>query len=419
MISSIIEQIQPLLKDIYQLKKNTIKEKLKNGQKIKVVFLVVYASVWKLKDLYFLMKEGDIFEPIIVIIPDIVHNRENAKDKVKENFLFFQKNNYNVFSSYDSNNNAFIDIKNTINPDIVFFTNPHELSLPIYHIDNFLDSLTCYVPYGFMIANIQNDQFNQKIHNFAWQLFYETPAHVAMAKMYALNKGENVILTGYPLLDELFKTDFEFKSPWKKQNQNKKKIIWAPHHTIEEDNEQLAYSCFLKIKDFMLDVAIKYKDNIQIAFKPHPLLKQKLYSELDKNAVDEYYKKWEITENCQFEDNDYIDLFLTSDGMIMDSISFMSEYLVTGHPALFTVRNHTIKSKFNEYGKLCYETLYKTENLENDITDFIENIILKENDYMADTRLNFVEKYLKPLGDKTATENIYNHLVKELRGSKI
>lgn len=414
--ASAINDLKNYLKNVYAIKKSLARNKIKNGEKIKVLFLVVHPSVWKLKDLYWQMTDSKIFEPLIAIIPNIVHSKDKAKDELKEHVIFFKNCGYKVVNTYNEINNNYIDVKETLKPDIVFFTNPYPLSHPLYHINNFLCILTCYMPYGIMTANIQKSQFNQEIHNYAWKLFYETPAQVDMAKKYAYNEGENVILTGYPLLDEIFKNDYEPKNFWKTQTSVKKKIIWAPHHTLENNTNVLAYSCFLEISDFMLKLAKKYKEQIQIAFKPHPILKSKLYAIWGEAKTNEYYSEWESLKNGQLEENDYIDLFLTSDAMIMDSISFMSEYMATGKPSLFTVKDETIKYKFNEYGMLCYDMLYKTKSLKNDIIDFIKNVVINEKDCMKEARLNFIESYLKPPNSKTATQNIYDYLLKEIVG---
>jgi CDP-glycerol glycerophosphotransferase (TagB/SpsB family) len=230
-------------------------------------------------------------------------------------------------------------------------------------------------------------------------------------RKYSINKGRNVIFTGYPLFDKLFNIKTQ-NNPWKKQDILKQKIIWAPHHTIENNEKQLAFSCFLLLYDFMFEVAEKYSDKIQIAFKPHPLLKNKLYNHHDWgiSLTNEYYQKWENLSNGQLEDGDYIDLFLTSDAMILDSISFMTEYMVTHKPILFTIRDNSIYSKFNEFGIFNFKLLYKTNNWKSDIIDYIENIVINEEDTMKNIRIDFVKKYLAPPNNITASENIYNEI---------
>jgi CDP-glycerol glycerophosphotransferase (TagB/SpsB family) len=150
-----------------------------------------------------------------------------------------------------------------------------------------------------------------------------------------------------------------------------------------------------------------------MAFKPHPMLKNNLYNHPDWgiSLTEEYYRKWENLSNGQLEEGEYIDLFLNSDAIILDSISFMTEYIVTQKPTLFTIRDRSIYSKFNEFGILNFNLLYKTNQLEVDIINYIENII-NETDTMKNDRIDFINKYLTPPNNRTASENIYGEVEK-------
>ena len=48
--------------------------------------------------------------------------------------------------------------------------------------------------------------------------------------------------------------------PWKLRDMNLKRIIWAPHHTIEGNTDDIAFSTFLEYYDLMLEIAEKYSD---------------------------------------------------------------------------------------------------------------------------------------------------------------
>ena len=201
-----------------------------------------------------------------------------------------------------------------------------------------------------------------------------------------------------------------------KTKKKKKKIIWAPHHSIEDNDDFLGYSNFLNYYDKFIEISKKYKDILQIAFKPHPSLYAKLsaHKEWGKNKTDNYYKKWKEMENTQIEQKNYVDLFIKSDAIIMDSISFILEYMFVNKPSLFMLKDANSQSKFNTLGKLAFETLYKSSS-EEDIIDFIENQVLKEIDPMKRQRSEFAKEYLVPPNGKNASENIYNHIRKELK----
>ena len=125
------------------------------------------------------------------------------------------------------------------------------------------------------------------------------------------------------------------------------------------------HSNFLWLAEKMLSFTEKYKDKIQIAFKPHPNLKKQLISHpgWGKPKVDEYYDKWNSLDNGQLEEGDYFDLFLQSDAMIHDSVSFLSEYLYTMKPCCYVIKNENLIDSFlNDFGKAALE-LHDLQNL--------------------------------------------------------
>jgi CDP-glycerol glycerophosphotransferase (TagB/SpsB family) len=128
-----------------------------------------------------------------------------------------------------------------------------------------------------------------------------------------------------------------------------------------------------------------------------------------KKKTDAYYNKWENLENGQLENGDYIDLFLTSDALIHDCGSFMAEYLITGKPSLFMVRDESIMEYWNTFGEKALAVHYQSRN-KKQVIDFIENIVLNENDSMKEERNNFVQNNLIPKNNQTASENILKYL---------
>ena len=54
--------------------------------------------------------------------------------------------------------------------------------------------------------------------------------------------------------------------------------------------------------------------------------------------------------NTQTEFGEYRDMFLTSDAMILDSVSFMQEYLFTEKP-LLVLRKEKDSESFNTFGE--------------------------------------------------------------------
>lgn len=396
---------------LFQYRYYWIKKRLKNKKRINVVFFIIHASVWKLDGLYKKMCKNKRLNPIIVICPYISQGEANMFDEMCEVEKMLTNKNYHFVNAYDRHRKVWLDVKTELCPDIVFFTNPYfGITKKEYYITNYTNSLNCYVPYSYTCDWLYEFQYNQPLQNFVWRFFLESNISKKIAKKHSLVRAKNVLVTGYPGLDIFFDKDYQPINVWK--NTQQIKLIWAPHHTIGNlAEEAITFSTFLQYSDYMLEVAKKYKNILQIAFKPHPILKPKLYKHAlwGKERTDAYYHCWETMENTQLEMSDYIDLFMTSDAMIFDSVSFITEYLYTKKPALFLCREG-IEKQLNEMGKISWNIHYKANSKED--IDFFINLLLEGKDPLREGRVAFYKEYLMPINRQTATDNIYSAIEK-------
>ena len=387
----------------------TIK-RLHGKQIIKVAFFATHSSVWKYDYLYRLMVKHPRFEPIIIVCPVVNYGMENMIREMDKSYQLFKSFNYNVVRAYDIKTKKYLDVKKGIAPDVIFYTNPYRgLIDDRYYIYNFSDTLTCYAPYGYAMSNNEDMLFNLPFHNLLWKAFYETDIHKELAQQYAINAGINVVTSGYLLFDEF---DF-YKQQYSYKKQDKRKIIiWAPHHTIEENSKVLGYSCFFNYYDVFLKLRDEYKDIIYWIFKPHPILREKLYKHplWGKTKTEQYYNNWNDSDYSEINEGDYTDIFLKSDAMILDSISFVAEYFYTKKPLLFTTKDETILNKFNRFGKEVFKHIYKSRKVE-EIKEFIDNVVLRGQDPLYENRNQFYENVLYK---KNVSKNILNVLEIEI-----
>jgi hypothetical protein len=387
-------------------------EIVRKKEKIKVAFFLIHEPVWKYDVLFDLMLRHPRFEPVIFVCPVVNYGMDNMLFEMDKSFESFKKKGYNVIRTFDIETGKYLDIKKTFSPDIIFFTNPYQ-SLQDYrfYIKQFPNILTCYVPYAVMTTNYEMF-YNLDFHNLVWKVFSETPIHKAIASNFQKNRGQNNVVTGYPGFDQLLINKTLSFDVWKNKNSSLKKIIWAPHHSMNELN---MVSNFLEYHDVFIELAINYKGKLQIAFKPHPLLRIKLEKDpnwgTEKTSI--YYNKWENLENGQFENSEYDNLFLTSDAMIHDCGSFMSEYLITGKPSLFMVRNESVMNHWSDFGEKAVAVHYQSRD-KKELIDFIESVVLGGNDWMKEERNSFVKNNLTQGNNLTASENILNYLESQI-----
>ncbi|HPX76341.1 MAG TPA: CDP-glycerol glycerophosphotransferase family protein [Bacteroidales bacterium] len=399
----------------HQAKYKKIVAKKGKKERLKVAFFAFQDSIWKYDSLYKKLENHPKFDPVIVVIPYVTYGHESMLAEMNKTTKALANKGYKVIKSYNENTKKFMSVKKEIDPDLIFFTTPFRLTSPEYQISNYLDRLTAYVPYGFMTIKMKEDQYNQMFHNLVWRCYYETPIHKEMAKNVSHIKAKNVVVTGYPPVDTYLNTSYKPKEVWKNLDTRVKRIIWAPHHTLKANISMSNYSNFLTYSEFFFELIEKLNHKIQVAFKPHPILKLKLYKhpEWGKERTDKYYLRWATTPNCQLEEGDYDDLFLTSDALIHDSISFISEYCLTGKPMLFTVSDNKVTELFNTFGSKAFQLSYMAYN-EVDIVQFVENVVLNGNDSRKNERLTFVNDILKPPNNQTAVNNIINDLIENI-----
>lgn len=389
-----------------------ILKKVKNKDKINIVFFVINVGMWKSDALFQLLLKDNRFNPCIIsfLYPeDSIEYQKYVQESLSS---FFAAKGYPYLDCYDFNKNEWLDIHH-LEPDIIFYAQPYNAGYKQYQIESFWKtSLFAYIPYCLEMEKLEVF-YNLLLQNIAWKLFYPTEFHFKQGKKHSNNKGRNIDVCGYPMADYLVtNAEIDF-SLWPEKQTSIKRVIWAPHHTILS-NDVLHYSNFLELAESMLNVAKEYRGKVQFAFKPHPRLMTKLYSLWGKTKTDAYYQAWNNGVNTTFVEGDYVDLFRSSDALIHDCSSFMGEYLFTGKPLMFVAKTNC-DSVLNDFGRICFEQHYKGSTIE-DIKKFIDNVVIRGVDPMKEERFKFYKEQLLPPNNMTVAQNIYNDLVTSLFG---
>ena len=384
------------------------------GSPIEVAFLLTIPGMWKVDYLFRAMQSDIHYHPYVVICPYSVFkgfSNDEVEQTIERTRKFASDMGYEYVIPRD-NKGCWQDINKTLHPDIVFFTTPYKDIPPQYFIYNFKDVFSCYVSYGFTSLNIVKVNFDLMFHNLVGIYLLETELNRQTAISHARNHGVNVEVSGYPGTEVFLRKDYTPVDRWKPQDQKKKKVIWAPHHTIDKT---LELSTFLLRCDDMVALAERYQDSIQFAFKPHQLLKFKLQEEWGGDKVNAYYRRWAEMPNTQLEESSYVDLFLTSDAMIHDCGSFTTEYLFTHKPVMYLTHDTHYKERFSPFGLEAFECHYRGAEVE-DIENFLKKVVIEGDDPMKGQRLAFFDKYLQPINGLLPSEMILKILKDKMFG---
>lgn len=370
--------------------------------------------MWRSQTLYDLLSQDKRFDIHFALFPLPTFSPAQRSTAIQQLRSHFDKQQipYLDLSAIEKPGHT---LRERLDPDILFYPQPYS-RLFCNDLDSFSfsDKLLCYIPYAMLTAS-EPWAYRNHLNNIAWRLFFHSEARKEDAARVLYNHGKNIRVVGDPVSD-LFSRPMHH-DVWKPQERKKKRVIWAPHFTLSNDY-YLHRNAFSWLSDSMLDIAARYHEQIQFAFKPHPRLLSVLYDMPDwgKKRADDYYARWAEGANTQLETGNYIDLFKGSDAMIHDSSSFSVEYHFTGKPVLFTATDlEPITRILNEFGQAAVQAHYQGKNT-GDILSFLDNVVLGGQDLMAGQRQAFYHQYLLPPGGKSVAENIYQDLVTSLWG---
>lgn len=367
---------------------NALRNKVKSGEKIRIGFYVVYDSVFPAEPVFQNFLNDPMFEPFILVIPDVARGEDNMFWQMDKTYKSLSSKYKNVYKSYDEKTKSFIDFKDKT--DLIFFANPYDsMTHEYYRIENNekSDKLTMYTHYGYQISNSLQYIFNTTAFNMFWKIFLLNN-HEKKLLRKNVNFGRNGTVVGYCKLDEIAKI--------KTKSHKRKKIIIAPHHTVMEWKNGLELSTFMTYHEFFLKLFKKYP-NIDFVFRPHPLLWINLENNKiwNKKQIDTYIKKVQSFKNVEFQNGGaYLDTFVNSDALIHDCGSFSAEYLFVNKPCCFLLKNQKmLEQNSNAFHKQCLDLHYSAYN-EQEIIDFIENVVLQNQDSKSADREAFVKKEL-------------------------
>jgi CDP-glycerol glycerophosphotransferase (TagB/SpsB family) len=284
-------------------------------------------------------------------------------------------------------------------PDVMFMLNPHVESFKeSCNIYNFpMKMLITYVPYGLNSYGRVDDQYNQISQLLCWKIFHARDIDMDLCRKYSELGDRNALVSGYPKMDGFYDKEMPDDGKiWKipEGKPNAKKIIYAPHWSIR--GAVTGFGNFDKIYDWIYEYAKNHADTTSWIFRPHPLLRSAVvqYGLFGtENDYDRYVKKWDELPNARVVENgEYIDIFRTSDAMVLDSISFLTEYQFTHKPLLFLTRE---TNTWNEFGEELIKILYTAPGEDTDaIERFIEDVVVNGNDPMKPEREALFDKYL-------------------------
>lgn len=378
-------------------------------ERVNVIFIAINVSMWRYDGVYRRMRKDPRFNPRILIAPRLNESlRERIRDQ-RETFIYLNSKGYLVDCAYDEKTGEWIDL-DVFEPDIIFYAQHYVGVIPHkYEFSTVRDVLFCYAPYSYQLS-VTRWNYDTPCQNYCWLVFLASEYQKQIAAEISRISACNVVPVGYSFYDEYLDVSKDRRAgelAWR--NDSRKRIIWAPHHSIDPKHA-VRVSSFLDIAELMLRLRDKYRDRIIIAFKPHPMLYSTLCRVWGEERASAYFEKWKNSENSFLADADYHALFAGSDAMIHCSISFIVEYLYTEKPVQYVYSKTRERVNFGEIGERMLNAHYPAYE-EQEIIDFLENVVLSGIDPKETDRKSVKQEWLMPPNGKTFAENVCNMIL--------
>lgn len=340
--------------------------------------------------------------PVIGIVPNndlrLVEN-----DHAIENLINYYKKELRIDEVYKAEDISFL---NKLKAAVIFYQSPFDLHIISKFPPEIVEkqSKIAYVSYGINMANLPNYHYGLPFYESCWKIFFESEYSPRMASAFLKEKfhkiASKIVITGSPKTDYINEKiiqltsnpDENFDHLWPRPKNNEiRRIIWAPHWILKLPYaENIGYSSFLLYKDFFLQY-LKENQGIDFVLRAHPLMWNELQAKGAMSAEDIklYKKEFDALPNARIDSaqEEYGDLFATSDAMITDGISFFTEYPYE-KPLLHTISSEKLLSnpEFNHYGIKIIENFYKAFS-SSDIINFIEQVVLNQKDDKRESRI--------------------------------
>ena len=363
--------------------------KIRHKEKIRIAFVLHEQTQWFGAELYNLFARNEKFETTFFMCARITGATGNR---------LFEKDFWRSIEQINSCVSGVIvpEGRKVYFPpqDVLIYLTPFPSTVPFALRGENLtpETLVAHIPYAFDISIRSKEYYNRLMFRVAWKVFFSSVAGLEMfAKKNAVGMPRGVF-SGYPRMDAFFKRDVQFTFDWKMARPDAKKIIWAPHWSINSD---VKFATFQWNFEFMYEFAKSHPETSWVV-KPHPALfdtavKENVFESVA--AFEQYLRAWDALPNAKVVVGAYYQaIFATSDAMIHDSDTFIAEYQYVDKLMIFLTRD---TQKFNTLGKKILRASYLVDGQNFDaIAETIQRVVIDGNDYKAVERRELFDKYL-------------------------
>jgi len=272
-----------------------------------------------------------------------------------------------------------------------------------------------YSSYGSTVDDIRLYHSYVPAYSNCHYIFLESQAARDLMGDFAPVLRNRMLVTGHPKLGVYLEPPPADLRLWK-CSAAKRRIIWAPHFTVTNDRTPHTSLDYFEYSEFFLEYARTHPD-VDLVLRPHPELFAHMVSAGIKTRAEAsaYRERFGALPNGQvYEGGDIFTMFRHSDALILDSISFLLEYLPTGKPICFL--DSLRRQRLNPIGEALLHAYYAAWDI-GEIKEFIQTVVVNGDDYRRGDREQVARKFLYvPVGgagmeikSKIRQDHLRNH----------
>ncbi len=364
------------------------RERVEKGLPVRAVFFVFSTSMFPARPLFDAMRRDSAFDARIVVVPDLRWPERDPDVDMEACRAELLRTLPGARVDAASRGSGGLRPDASRDADVVVYPSPYDQSDIRYNPRWAIGRpfLSLYVNYGVPVTVYARDVMALRSYACFWKVFFEC---AATADEYAASsslRGSNAEVVGTVKMDALASA-----AP-RPRNGSRKRVLIAPHHSVEGGaNDSLALSNFQRYADFFLALPEKHPE-LDFVFRPHPYLFTVLShpSRWGQAKADDWIARMKAHPNVRMSGGgDYLEAFASCDACIQDCSSFLFEWLFTGKPGCYMLKDPAdIDAKFTPLGKECLSHYHLAYD-EAAIEAFLRDVVEGENDPKAAARNAF------------------------------
>ena len=384
-----LEKEIPLIRENYGRLADACRDRLRRGEKLRAAFVVCDASMFSGESVFSLMLDDPRFDPFVAVVPRVSRGKDFLRSSLAKTVSVLSgRYGGRVRRLYDPETGRAETLEGRA--DIVFTSIVYQDQtlgeFTTVSMSKYALTVCLYYGYGGLFRSNEKKTVFLPDIVAAWRYFVSNEATRKLWIERNPMLSWNTAVAGYCKMDRL--------AAVKPVRGGRRKIVIAPHHTIDKCEDALSLSTFPAHADFFLRLPAMFPE-VDFVFRPHPLLFVRLATPKwwGEAKTREYVERMKAHSNVEFQQGgDYFETFASSDALVHDCGSFLAEYFYTGRPQCYlSDGSGRLERQLLPFSEKLYSNTYHAVS-DDDIVRFIREVVIEGRDAMSGARAAFAAK---------------------------